>query len=121
MLENRYACWRVGAGDDEVRLPTNGNSCGEAATGDIEHRYLAVGERDETKLSVKGDGYRLWDAVQGNDLFGFLRKWGFVQQGGDHVYLVMLHVRDVYLFSSRVIVHRAKCSAQVYGVKNLVG
>lgn len=54
----------VKAGDDEVWSTADRDAADDAAAGNIEHQYLAVGECHETELPVAGDGDRLGGTVQ---------------------------------------------------------
>ena len=63
-VDSRTIDRRVESGDDEVWRPTDRDSGDDASSGNIEHKYLTVGECYKAKLSIAGNGDRLRGTAQ---------------------------------------------------------
>src|SRR5260370_30792738 len=58
-LRGRHVGGRVGTGDDEMGLPTDGDGVDDASTRDIEHVHLTSAESYKAELPIIGDSNRL--------------------------------------------------------------
>src|SRR5581483_2192225 len=91
------------------RRSTDSDTGDGAASGNVEHHYLAVGERHEAELPVTGNGDRWWGTVQANDSRRF---WRYDVDGRrdrcENIEQVVLLIWHKDFAGDGVVIHRAK-------------
>ncbi len=99
----------VEAGDDEAWRSTDCDASDDASSGDVEHKYLTVGERHEAELPVAGDGDRLRGTAQADNSRWFpRRRCCACRDRNKDIQLVVLPIRHVDLACGRIVIHWAK-------------